>query len=158
MLGVQTTTRKAAGIGTEADPQQKAVYSWETEWRDWNRETLTLSECRAAIYWACAKYDVGAPPVRQHNTKAYPWYDVKLHAMSFSSKGKNPATALHEAAHLIAYDYFGDRIQDHGPTFLGIYMWLLETARIAPRIALHATARAHGLKWRPMSPEQCNAS
>lgn len=73
--------------------------------------------------------------------------------MSFSRKGKNAATALHEAAHLIAHDLYGDRGQDHGPTFLGVYMWLLETAGVAPRIALHATARAHGLRWRKVDAE-----
>jgi hypothetical protein len=154
---VQRVPAKAGKVAgrSESDPQQDSVYRWEGEWRAWNRAEFTLAECRAAINWACSKYDVGAPPVRQHNTKEYPWYDVKLHAMSFSAKGKNAATCLHEAAHLIAYDYFGDRIQDHGPTFLGIYMWLLEAARVAPRVALHATARSHGLKWRVIAPQDC---
>lgn len=67
--------------------------------------------------------------------------------------GKNTATALHEAAHLIVSDLFGGNVQDHGPTFLGVYMWLLETAGVAPRTALHATAREHGLKWRKIDAE-----
>lgn len=73
--------------------------------------------------------------------------------MSFSRAGKNVATALHEAAHLIVNDLFSGAAQDHGPTFLGVYMWLLETAGVAPKIALHATARAHGLKWRKIDAE-----
>lgn len=62
--------------------------------------------------------------------------------------GRNAATALHEAAHHIAWTLHGDHIQDHGPTFLGIYLDLLVRARVAPQIALEATAREHGLTWR----------
>ena len=73
--------------------------------------------------------------------------------VSFSRRGKNVATALHEAAHIIVFDKFGDKPQDHGPTFMGVYLWLLTTAGVAPRIALEATARANGLKWRKIDAE-----
>lgn len=69
--------------------------------------------------------------------------------------GRNVSQVLHETAHWIVFKLFGDKPQDHGPTFLGVYMWLLEALRAAPRIALHASARAHGLKWRELGPEQC---
>ena len=61
--------------------------------------------------------------------------------------GRNVATALHEAAHHIAWYLHGDRIQDHGRTFLGIYLDLLIRAKVAPRVALEASDRAHKLKW-----------
>jgi len=60
--------------------------------------------------------------------------------------GLNVATALHEAAHCIAWHLHGERIQDHGPTFLRIYLDLLVRARVAPELALKATARSFGLK------------
>jgi hypothetical protein len=157
VLGVPAKTRKVAGR-SESDPQQDAVYRWEGSWKAWNRAELTLTECRSAISWACDQFGIAAPRVGQHAGKSYPWCDVEKRVVSFSLKGKNVATALHEAAHLIVNDVFGARVQDHGPTFLGAYMWLLETAGVAPRIALHATARSHGLKWRHLSPEQCSAS
>jgi hypothetical protein len=157
VLGVPAKTRKVAGR-SESDPQQDSIYRWEGSWKAWNRAELTVTECRSAIAWACDQYGVAPPRVKQHAGKSYPWCDVEKRVVSFSLKGKNVATALHEAAHLIVSDIFGDRVQDHGPTFLGVYMWLLETAGVAPRIALHATAHAHGLKWRQRSPGQCNDS
>lgn len=66
--------------------------------------------------------------------------------------GRNAATALHEAAHQIAFALYGESIQDHGPTWLGIYLDLLVRARVAPRVALEATLRSHGLTWRAVSP------
>lgn len=141
---------------SRTDPQQAALYRWESEWKAWNREELTLAECRACINWACDQFKVSPPRVRTHPGKAYPWFDTDLHAISFSKKGKNVATALHEAAHAIVFDQHGATVQDHGPTFLGVYLWLLETAGVAPRIALRATARAHGLRWRPIDAEAGN--
>jgi hypothetical protein len=149
---VPKKARKAASTWAP-DPQQTAVYRWEGSWKAWNREELTLGECRTAIRWACAQFDVAPPKVRQHASKEYPWYHTGLHVVSFSKRGKNVATALHEAAHVIVLDVFGDRSQDHGPTFLGVYLWLLTTAGVAPRVALEATARTHGLKWRRIDAE-----
>jgi hypothetical protein len=154
VLGVSAKARKVTGR-SESDPQQDAVYRWEGSWKAWNRAELTLAACRSAINWACDQYGVEPPRVWSHPGKRYPWCDVEKRVVSFSLKGKNVATALHEAAHLIVSDVFGDRVQDHGPTFLGVYMWLLETAGVAPRIALHATARSHKLKWRIIAPQDC---
>jgi len=70
--------------------------------------------------------------------------------------GKNAATALHEAAHQIVYDLCGNRAQDHGPTFCGVYFHLL-TMTGWPAVAIRATAREHGVKWveRPPSWFKC---
>lgn len=89
------------------------------------------------------------PPVRQHagNATTFTLDDGSL--ISFNRVHKNPAIALHEAAHYICDRLFeGKQLHIHGPTWLGIYMMLLETGRVAPKVALHSTARAHGLRWR----------
>lgn len=65
----------------------------------------------------------------------------------FRQGGRNVATAMHEAAHHIAWHLHGERIQDHGRTFLGIYLDLLVRAKVAPRVALEASARSYKLKW-----------
>lgn len=64
----------------------------------------------------------------------------------------NEAIALHEAAHYIT-DRTYPRAADHGPTWLGVYLWLLEKAAVAPREALRATMRKHGLKWQQRAPK-----
>ncbi len=51
------------------------------------------------------------------------WNIPRLRTISMQSgNGVNIATALHEVAHQIAWDYFGSSIQDHGPTWLGVML------------------------------------
>ena len=136
------------------DPHQDAVYRWEDEWPAWNRNHVSLRVCRKAIRAACKWYKVEPPTVTQHDGRGLAFSWPKQHRISMQGGeharigGKNIATALHEAAHHIAYAIYGERLQDHGRTWLGIYLNLLERAGIAPRVALEASARAHGLKWR----------
>jgi len=147
----------------QEDPQKEAVYSWEDAWEPWCRNSLTLTQCRDWIESACRLYDVPAPRVRQHRSREFSWCHIGLGVISIqggkrdAQGGRNCATALHEAAHWIVFTLFGEQPQDHGPTFLGVYMWLLENSRIAPRSALHGSARHYGLKWREMGPEQCRS-
>ena len=143
------------------DPYRQAVYDWENTWYDWNRNTLTLAQCRRLIRRACERYKVTPPRVRQHK-RASMTYSIPEHGVislqaadrnGYEDRrgGKNPATALHEAAHIITHALH-PRSQDHGPTFLGIYMWLLDKNAIAPPLALHVTARKHGLRWKVEAP------
>lgn len=137
----------------ESDPQCQALYQWEDDWLAWNRNTHGLAVCRKIIRAVCKLYKVLPPSVTQHKTKEYSYYLPDHSSISLLGGkkhkygGRNPATALHEAAHHIAGQLHGKKIQDHGPTFLRIYLDLLERAHVAPRIALEATARSHKLKW-----------
>lgn len=142
------------------DPQQERVYQWENDWVQWNKSTETLTSLRAVIRAACRMYGLKVPPVvKQHDGGKYAWslsgVKGKRDVISIQAKSqKNVATALHEAAHIIADSIFKDTVQDHGPEFLGVYMTLLERTHVAPREALHATARKYRLKWRDdVTPE-----
>ena len=138
----------------DIDPHRDAVYRWEDSWADWNRNTGTAKACRTLIRKACEHYRVPAPTVVVHPQRTFSWSIPRLSRISIQGGrhrergGRNAATALHEAAHHIAYHLHGERIQDHGPTFLGIYLDLLARTKVAPRIALETTARKHGLRWR----------
>lgn len=128
------------------DIQESKVYKWEEKWRDWNRETASLKELRELIHWACKKYGLKPPAVKQHQGTAYSYSLGNV--ISFRRDQKNPAIALHETAHFICDKIFTEEnLEDHSPEWLGIYMWLLEGARVAPRLALHSTAGAHRLRW-----------
>lgn len=170
MPRLQKAARKAARVAREnaalarrsRDPQKEALYDWEDEWKAWNVNSISLAHCRRIIRTACRYFKVQVPKVRQHKEWASSWcipeYDtisMQGAARGVDGGGKNPATAIHEATHQIVWKIYGDKPHDHGPTFLGIYMWLLEKARIAPATALHASARAHGLKWRELNPLRC---
>lgn len=135
------------------DPQRKRVYAWEGGFCDWVRSTLTLAEARAVVRWACDKYGLPCPTVSQHMHAgdSYSQADgsvTKGPLISFKAADqKNPAVALHEAAHYIHDAIFGDKGVHHSAEWLGIYLWLLEGYRVAPRTALLASARAARLRW-----------
>lgn len=152
---------RARKMRDNTDPQKQAIYAWETKWKDWDRETLTLRELRETVRTACKQYAVPPPTkILQHNSRAWSWYKDGLHrggiaTISFQRAQSNPAVALHETAHHIVFHYFGETVPDHGPTFLGVYLWLLEKHHVAPREALHASARADNLRWSEISPKTC---
>ena len=130
------------------DAQRKRVYAWEHEFSDWNRSGYSLKECRAVVKWACDKYGLPTPRVTQHDNKSFSYCIVgEKPVISFGIDQKNAAVALHEAAHYICDRIFGAGLEDHCPQWMGIYLWLLEGYRIAPRTALHASAKARKIRW-----------
>ena len=153
MPRVRETPRKNPRVDA-LDPQREALYRWEDTWPAWGNNDLTLQACRDVVRWACERYDVVPPKIRQHRTEAMSECDVSLGVISFQAKarrdgrgGKNAAVALHEATHWILWSTMGDKPQDHGPLFLRTYMQLLAYYGVAPMIALHASARKAGLRW-----------
>lgn len=130
------------------DPQKQRVYSWEHSFSDWNRSGYSLKECRAAIRWACKLYGLKTPPVKSHRTKHFSFsVGGDEPYISLGADQRNVSVALHEAAHYICDRIFGDKLPDHSPEWMGIFLWLLEGYRVAPRTALHASARAKKIKW-----------
>lgn len=141
----------------EADPQQKRVYAWEREWIDWNTNTLSIQQCRQIIEQACELFGVDPPTVRSHKGRYWSWQQEDLIDLQDSGDDSpgygqmNKAVALHEAAHYIHWKR-GGRGQTHGPTWLGIYMHLLQKFRVAPWLALWVTASVRKLKWAACAP------
>lgn len=138
----------------DLDPHCDAVYAWEDSWPGWGKNHLTLKACKALIESACDQYRVEHPEVVQHHERSLSFcipteeYIDLQGGRHKGPGGRNVATVLHEAAHQIAYALHGTRIQDHGRTWLGIYLDLLVRAQVAPEVALKASARSHGLKWK----------
>jgi hypothetical protein len=140
-----------------ADPHQQSVYGWEESWPGWDKNHIGFNDCRRLVYLACDAYRVARPTIVQHPQRTFSWSMPRHNRISIqggerhATGGRNVATAMHEAAHHIAWHRHGERIQDHGPTFLGIYLDLLTRAKVAPRVALEASARSAGLRWRSKS-------
>lgn len=148
---------------TVLDPQKDALYGWEAKWGYWNKSLNTLTELRQYVRTACAHYGIPPPSVKSHGGKAYSWYQAdenyahtvstrikgKTHAaISFNKlRGLNIPTALHEAAHAIAAVLLPWEMADHDPRFVGIYLWLLVRAKVAPRVALEASLKEAGIAW-----------
>jgi len=141
-------------VADTLDPWRDTVYEWEDSWPGWGKNHISLKAVKALIAHACDQYEVPHADVTQHLERTYSWSrpttdDISIQGGKHRAKGgRNVATTLHEAAHHIAWHLHGDRIQDHGRTFLGIYLDLLIRAKVAPRVALEASARSFKLKWK----------
>lgn len=130
------------------DPQQMRVYAWETGWVEWNVATMTLAQARGYVRWACDLYWVEPPAVKAHGGKAYSYSDGVV--ISLNKAHLNRAITLHEVAHHICNAVFDLDIPAHGREWMAVYLWLLTEAKIAPRTALLASAKAKGLAWLPL--------
>lgn len=130
------------------DPQRDKVYGWEGQWADWNATAISLTQAREYIHWACGLYNLKPPSVKRHKSNAFSFSQDRL--ISFNHAQVNRGIALHEVAHFICDEVFGLDLADHCPQWMGIYLWLLVSARIAPPVALTASAKAAGISWYPM--------
>jgi hypothetical protein len=141
-------TKRTAKSKSASDPQADRCYKWQYKWADWNRKAAPLQDCRAIIKRACKVFGIPVTPVRsisKHNH--YSSYQEETHSIRLLPSHQNIPMALHEVAHAICHKLF-PRAPDHGPTFVGIFLGLLEQAGVAPKKALQASAREAGLKWR----------
>lgn len=145
------------------DPQRDKLYAVESKFLNWNRKTDSLKTCRGYVRTACAYYGIPPPSVKSHGGRAYSWSQADenfAHTTTARAAGKsrsvisfnrlrglNIPTALHEAAHAIAATLLPWEMADHDPRFVGIYLWLLVKAKIAPRAALEAALHAGGVTW-----------
>jgi hypothetical protein len=138
---------------SQHDPHQQAVYGWEESWPGWNHNHLSLGQCRALIKIVCTHYKVPCPTVTQHDNGTYAWSAPSFNRISMQGGehmrrgSRNVPTVMHEVAHHVAWHLYGECIQDHGRAFLGVFIECLVKAKVAPQIALEASARAAGLKW-----------
>lgn len=126
------------------DPQQKRLYAWEST-NGWETNTIGFNQAKSIIVSACKLYKVQPPEIKLHTTRALPWACPAENLISLQrDKYLNIPIALHEAAHHIVYNLHGARPQDHGRTFLGIYLDLLDKNEF-PR---YSQAKAYGLRWK----------
>jgi hypothetical protein len=129
----------------DEDPQQQAVYAWEGLWTDFNRKTLSIPECRWTVHQACFSYGVETPTIFPGAIKArWAYYHSEKHHISLNRSAQNIPIVLHEAAHAIV-SKLAPRAQDHGPTWLGVYLDLL--IGFLPASAIYPSARTNKLRW-----------
>lgn len=112
-------------ISSRSDPQLKRLYRWE-ENNGWDESTISFRKAKALIILACKVYKVEPPKVLLHTTRALPHSFPEENFISLQrDKYLKVPISLHEAAHHIVYKLYGARPQDHGPTFMGVYLKLL---------------------------------
>ncbi len=137
----------------DLDPHKEDVYAWEDSWPGWNRNHIGIRACRKMVAVACGHYKVKCPTVTVHHKRSFsfsiPTKDyISIQGWGYEDRGGlNVPTALHEAAHHIAWSLYGNRVQDHGATWLGIYLDLLIRAKVAPEVALKASLKSFRLRY-----------
>lgn len=131
------------------DPQAQRIYAWEEKWLDWNRRTLTRDDVESLVQKSTREYGMVSPRVKYHRGKEYSYCQGDV--ISFNLHDCNPAIVLHECAHYITDALFSpaEKLAAHSPQFMGVYLYLLEWHRVAPRAALHASAKAARIQWVP---------
>lgn len=143
------------------DPQTKAVYAWEEEWRPWNwKDFDTLYYPRRIIQKACSYYRVPTPIVQWGPPHTYPEYDPNGHIIRVRATTNNASQALHEAAHAIHDWLLGTDGLPHSPEFMGIYLWSIVKYRLAPLRAVLASLEGTGIQYihpNRMSPKAVRA-
>lgn len=127
------------------DPQAETLYGWEDQWLEWNRKQIALSDCRALVVRACDLYEIDPPTLLSYSGK-YSYYHSGEHRIYLLEEHQNIARTLHETAHAIVVARAA-RSQDHGPTFAGVYLYLLINIEMCPAAAIYASARKAGIRW-----------
>jgi hypothetical protein len=132
------------------DRQRTKVYAWEDTWGCASNRGLKLAGARHWVRWACGQYGIKPPIVRGHYRVrgGTSFYQPDDHIIEFRKRHLNIWVSLHEAAHAIC-DILLDVEEAHSPQWLGIFLALLEKAKVAPGVALRASADAARLSYIP---------
>jgi hypothetical protein len=140
-----------------ADKQQKRVYKWESTWGVWNGPS-SKDGCRYWLEWACTQYGVEIPKlVFAKNNRGWSYYQEDKDTIRLVKDHQNFSVVFHESAHAIASFYYPRAIEDHGPEWLGIFLWLLRESKAVPEVALKASAKEFGLKWKALDASSPDA-
>ena len=147
---------KAKALGGN-DPQCDPAYAWEAGFDHFNVCVLTIDQCQHIIDSALNAAGCQPVTVYQGPSCRYSWCMPVLRRICMqgpSRKGRggmNVATVLHEVAHQITYDAYGNSVQDHGPTWLAVFRKLLIEHGVMTEKEFRLTARPFGLKWRNLT-------
>lgn len=126
------------------DPQRSRLYIWESA-NGWDANTIGPNKAKSLIISACKLYKVQPPEIMFHTTRQLPWSCPEENVISLQrDKYLNIPIALHEVTHHIVWHQYGARPQDHGPTFLGIYLDLLDRNGFPS----YTSAKGNGLRWK----------
>ena len=141
-----------AGKSPKCDPQREEVYRWERNFSNLFYEHKMRPRAMHRMARAMAEsYGVRKPRMlslrlgRGSHTGAADGADsieVNTDKAEFTS-----ILVAHEMAHVITHAY-GIIEPDHGPTWFGVYIWLMDKFNIVPADATMPSARKAGLKFK----------
>lgn len=139
-------------------------YKWQWEFTNiFDRPALTLHRIRWLIRKACDIWDVPYPVVveqKKTEDKEASHYICDTERVRQTARIQlldvhmNLPAALHEVAHHIQAARFpeANAEDDHGPTWLGIYIHLLDQFYVLPRHATEPSLESKGLSFNRVLP------
>lgn len=132
----------------DLDPQKQLVYLWEDGFRSFDERTMTQAQVRGLVLRIARQWELDLIPVRflKKGSRTWSEYDALENTLTFNYQQCNEAIVCHEMAHY-AMTIDNPEAEDHGPDFFAVYLDMLVFAKVAPRIALTASAAAMGLRW-----------
>jgi hypothetical protein len=140
------------------DPQREEVYRWERNFRtQFLCHEMPLKAARQLIRDVCKEYKIKPPKLLRSRLgpKAYTGaaWEAEVIEVNSSQAEFTAILLAHEVAHVIC-SAEGYEEPDHGPVWLGLYLYLLDRYRIVPLCATVPSAKAAGLKFR--DPTMCS--
>lgn len=152
------TQDKATFVRVAKDPQRHLVY--EMERNDLVGMAVNTSSSRMHLQdvtnHACDSFCVPRVKIKVYNN---PKERIYGHAYEDSISlnkgyhGANMATLIHELAHYLEWHVHESEPPqpDHGPRFMGYYVFLADRYKLIPAVAFKALCDHHGVKYDDLS-------
>lgn len=141
--------RRSPDVGIP-DTQAKKVYKWQWQWAEFDSNwRLSKKEIRKWLEWACTKLKVPVPRMRIKllpKRKKYSYFSPDKYELGFLPQHRNVPTVLHEIAHYITFRLYGRTVADHGPEYMGVFLFLLEHSGRWPLGTMYRSAKEAGLE------------
>lgn len=128
------------------DRQGKRVYKWEQSWGQFTEQTLSRDGVREWAKWAYRKFGFLRVPRIIFDDKSFSEYKPDGDFLSFTHSHRNIGIVLHEVSHAITTRMYGVTVEDHGPEFMGVYLYLLEASGEFPKHAMTDSAKRAKLR------------
>ncbi len=134
----------------KCDPQREKVYRWENGFGAVRTGDMGTRKFYSLLRTVSEDYGVVKPRAAGMHKCWKAWAAACLTEEKLLCFDKGFCTAhilLHELAHYILDQYGFGSLPEHGPKWLGLYLYLLGRYKALPLSASIPSARAYGLKF-----------
>ena len=136
----------------KSDPQQHEVYRWERKYAQlFFSHAMPYKKAHGLAAAMANAYGIPKPRLSWRRARKESYVAIaegdEVIEVNTTKADFTSILVAHEMAHVIAHAY-GVLEPAHGPTWLGIYLWLLDRFLIIPKCASVPSAKAAGLKFK----------
>jgi hypothetical protein len=121
------------------------------ELRGHSQHRVSMKTLRRQVRRTCKLLGVVPPTFKTRSMSRYGIIDTSFDPprMTLDAKyGRNFRAVAHELAHHIVWMKYGERAQDHGPTWVSVYTRILHCWRVVPEEGMRALCRKYGIRYR----------